>query len=334
MSKAINLTGQRFGKLEVVERAPNGCSSSGDSIVRWWCLCDCQKDKENPELVIKIGTQLRAGHGWSCGCDVKEKHSKAATKDLLGQRFGRLTVMEYVGTKKYGKKNLSSNALWKCICDCQLNKIEEEKEYCYQTTNELTSGNTQSCGCYWKEQLLEMLHERKTSNKYEKSEGYYIGYTAKGEKFYIDDEDFELIKPYKWFIDSNGYVVSHLEDDSYIYMHRLIMGLSSGDELEVDHVLGGETTKDNRRYNLRIVVHSENQMNRKIQNNNTSGVTGVWYDKKSNKWVAEIQAYGQKYRLGKYETIEEAQEVRVEVENIMHGDYSYRNSQLHGNKIL
>ena len=50
--------------------------------------------------------------------------------------------------------------------------------------------------------------------------------------------------------------------------------------------------------------------------------------------MAEIQAYGKRYRLGQYKTLDEATEVRREAENILHGDYSYRNSQLYGNKIL
>ena len=112
------------------------------------------------------------------------------------------------------------------------------------------------------------------------------------------------------------------------------MGLDEDNELEVDHVRGDKTTNDNRRYNLRIVTHAENQMNRKKQSNNTSGVVGVWYDQKTNKWAAEIQAYGKKYRLGRYQTIDEAADVRREAENILHGDYSYKNSQLYGNKKL
>ena len=332
--RAIDLTGQRFGKLLVIERAPNRYSPSGYPITMWKCICDCQIGKESPEYVYKRGTELRRGNGLSCGCDVKEKLSKAHTRNLVGQKFGRLTVLEYAGTKQYGKKNFSSNALWKCVCDCQLDKPEEEREYCYLTTNELTSGNTQSCGCYGKERLIEMLHARKTPNEYKKRKGYYIGYTKKGEKFYVDEMDFELIKNNKWFLDENGYVVSHLEDNSFVFMHRLIMGLTPNDKLEVDHIRGNQTTNDNRRYNLRVVTHAENQMNRKKQSNNTSGIVGVWYDKKANKWVAEVQAYGNKYRLGRYETINEAALVRKEAENILQGDYSYRNSQLYGNKKL
>lgn len=54
--------------------------------------------------------------------------------DISGMRFGRLTVMEFVGQSK------DKRAVWKCICDCgkTVNVIGKS----------LRSGNTKSCGCY------------------------------------------------------------------------------------------------------------------------------------------------------------------------------------------
>ena len=204
----------------------------------------------------------------------------------------------------------------------------------YGNAYALTSGNTQSCGCYKNERLAEIGKARRTPNDYKQCDGYYIGYTKKGEEFYVDEDDFELINGYKWFIDKNGYVVSHPKDEEFVFMHRLIMGLNPNDNLEVDHIRGDTTQNDNRKINLRVVTHSKNQMNRKRQFNNTSSVIGVWYDCKRKKWIAEIVVDRKKYHLGSYTTIEEAQQVRREAENIMHGDYSYHNSQLEGNKRL
>jgi len=53
--------------------------------------------------------------------------------DLVGQRFGRLVVIELCGSDK-GK-----NRLWRCKCDCGNEKITN--------THNLRSGDTQSCGC-------------------------------------------------------------------------------------------------------------------------------------------------------------------------------------------
>lgn len=68
MSKLIDLTGQRFGRLTVIARAPN----TGKR-VKWVCLCDCKKEK------IVDGGHLRSGAIQSCGCLHREvtsiKHS-------------------------------------------------------------------------------------------------------------------------------------------------------------------------------------------------------------------------------------------------------------------
>lgn len=54
--------------------------------------------------------------------------------DLTGERFGRLVVVERVGTNKHEKPT------WRCICDCGNETI--------RATPDLRSGNTKSCGCY------------------------------------------------------------------------------------------------------------------------------------------------------------------------------------------
>lgn len=60
--------------------------------------------------------------------------------DLIGQKFGRLTVVEFAGVKKNG-------ARWKCVCDCGLTTIA--------TGSNLRKGNTKSCGCLRREMTTE-----------------------------------------------------------------------------------------------------------------------------------------------------------------------------------
>ena len=66
MGKFIDLTGQRFGKLVVKERAPNNRFGGA----RWLCQCDCGK-----QSVVTAG-ELKRGHAKSCGC-VAIKHGDA-----------------------------------------------------------------------------------------------------------------------------------------------------------------------------------------------------------------------------------------------------------------
>ena len=57
MSKAIDLTGQRFGRLTVIERKGSKAKN-----VTWLCQCDCGNQ------TIVRGTNLNSGHTTSCGC--------------------------------------------------------------------------------------------------------------------------------------------------------------------------------------------------------------------------------------------------------------------------
>lgn len=62
----------------------------------------------------------------------------SACKDLIGKRFGRLTVTSRHGThiRPCGAKS----AAWDCLCDCGKTTIVE--------TGKLKSGHTKSCGCF------------------------------------------------------------------------------------------------------------------------------------------------------------------------------------------
>lgn len=62
MAKIIDLTGQRFGRLVVIERAENKVFPSGQKQPTWRCRCDC-----GAETVVQ-GGHLRGGQIKSCGC--------------------------------------------------------------------------------------------------------------------------------------------------------------------------------------------------------------------------------------------------------------------------
>ena len=93
MGKFIDLTGQRFGRLVVVNRSNNQPSKE----VRWVCKCDCGR------IVEKIGHNLRNGTVKSCGCLRHELVIQKNTKHgLKGNRIYNI----YKGMKKrcYNKK--------------------------------------------------------------------------------------------------------------------------------------------------------------------------------------------------------------------------------------
>lgn len=128
--KVVDITGQRFGRLMVIDRA-----GSKKNRMYWNCVCDCGNE------VIVSGFSLRQGSSRSCGCLQREMASSANIKDITGQRFGRLTVLyPYTGKRK------SHDMLWVCKCDCG-----QITEVC---TTALRHGDTKSCGCYRKEIAL------------------------------------------------------------------------------------------------------------------------------------------------------------------------------------
>ena len=121
MSKLIDLTGMKFGRLTVLERAENKGKH-----VRWKCRCDCGN------TCTVTTNNLRRSHTTSCGCVQKEKTSAANFHDLTGMKFGRLAV---IGLDKIER----GRAYFKCQCECG--------EICIRQGHTLTKGGTPSCGC-------------------------------------------------------------------------------------------------------------------------------------------------------------------------------------------
>lgn len=228
-------------------------------------------------------------------------------ENLTGKTFNRLVVLKENGRAKSG------DVLWECQCQC------ENKTIINVTGSNLTSGHTQSCGCYMKERIIK---SHKKYNTYDLSGEYGVGYTNKDEPFYFDLEDFDKIKNHCWYIDANGYICCHLPNKQYLYMHRYILNVI--DDV-VDHKDG--YTFNNRKYNLRDCTYSNNQMNRKKQNNNTSGTTGVSYSDKQNSWRAYITIDGNQINLGYFSTINQAIEARKDAENKYFKNFSYTNSR-------
>jgi hypothetical protein len=91
MRKAIDLTGQRFGRLIVLK---NTEERDKYNYTLWLCKCDCGKTR------VVNGGALKSGNTISCGCYKKEKSRDSRTIDLAGKRFGALTAIRPGGNIK------------------------------------------------------------------------------------------------------------------------------------------------------------------------------------------------------------------------------------------
>ena len=229
--------------------------------------------------------------------------------DLTGKKFGRLTVMER-GEDKISPSG-QKKVRWWCKCDCGNSELILAFGY------NLKSGHTQSCGCLNSE--LSSIRNKK-HNTYDLSCDYGIGYTLKGEEFYFDLEDYEKIKDYCWRIDpKDGYVITTFKG-KILCFHRIVMNVNKK-TYDVDHI--NHTKHDNRKVNLRITERNQNSYNRKPK---TDGVTGVFYDKRRNKWTARIMKNYKNIYLGAFENFEDAVVIRKQAEEKYFGEYSYGNS--------
>lgn len=114
MPAPLNLIGQRFGKLTVLEKAQNVSGRTA-----WLCQCDCGEQKVVTTKLLRDGTTQ------SCGC--------LKRKELIGQKFGRLTVIKPTKERRHG------SVVWECQCECG--------NITYATTEGLRVGDNVSCGC-------------------------------------------------------------------------------------------------------------------------------------------------------------------------------------------
>lgn len=96
MAKLIDLTGQRFGRLTVVERAENhGCRAA------WMCQCDCGNQ------TVVLSTNLRSGSIKSCGCHRKE---------IIGERAKGNSYNKIHGLSKERLYKTYKAMLRRCYC--------------------------------------------------------------------------------------------------------------------------------------------------------------------------------------------------------------------------
>lgn len=136
MGRKIDLTNQRFGKLLVISEYPDRTPQGS---VQWVCQCDCGNQ------TIVSGDNLRRNHTTSCGCAHKDSAQQRVI-DLVGKRFGYLTVLER------GHTDINRNIYWKCQCDC--GTIKEI------SGNNLRGEKIKSCGCQMAKKPLNLLGQK------------------------------------------------------------------------------------------------------------------------------------------------------------------------------
>lgn len=134
-------------------------------------------------------------------------------------------------------------------------------------------------------------------------------------KILLDDEDYEWAKSYSWHF-VNDRPAARI-GRKYIGIHRLIMGVKTGEDVIVDHIDGNPL--NNQKSNLRICNRFENQQNRKTNKNNTlpKGIRLL----PSGKYNVRVQTYNKRVIVGTFDTLEKAVEERNRVAKQLHGPF-------------
>lgn len=134
-SRAINMIGERYGRLEVVEQ-----SEPVNGKVMWKCLCDCGK------YIVCDRQSLTYGYKRDCGCRIEENQ-------LIGKRYGRLVIKNII-------RQPGEEAKAECICDCGNITIP--------SLTRVINNKVKSCGCLVPDisQLTHTTHGKSKSRIY------------------------------------------------------------------------------------------------------------------------------------------------------------------------
>lgn len=116
MSKLIDLTGQRFGRLTVVSRAENAKGGN----VRWNCSCECGGN------TTTNGSSIRSGHTTSCGCYQRESAAEIM-RSLRGRDY-----VQFVGIND-ADYDVRHCAIYKHWCH-MLNRCYDPKQLAKRPT--------------------------------------------------------------------------------------------------------------------------------------------------------------------------------------------------------
>jgi hypothetical protein len=120
---------------------------------------------------------------------------------------------------------------------------------------------------------------------------------------------------------SQGYRSVYMDNRQHL-AHRVIWLIVHGEwpPHQIDHINGDRL--DNRLCNLRAVRQHENMLNRGAQSNSKTGVKGVSWDKREQRFVVRLKVAGKYRSFGQYRTLEEAVSACARVTAEYHGGFS------------
>lgn len=313
---AQSLAGQKFGKLTALE--PTDGRKNG--YVVWRCRCDCGGEALVPSRFLK--------NGWTqdCGCVPKARRYQ----DLTGRRFGKLTVLE-----EAGPAGRDGRVYWRCRCDCGAEVVT--------TSGQLTAGYKKSCGCLGHPPLKDWIGRRFGTLE-------VLGHTGKcyGTHFWhckchcgcgreldvsqsalqsghtrgCKSRDWNLLPDIVGKRFGDLVVIGYAEkrNGAHLWRCRCVCGREV--VVSQSNLQSGHTKSCGCRTDPRQIFHFvegtriESIRNRKLIASNTSGVRGVYQNRKNGQWVAQITFQRKTTYLGSFRRLEDAAKARLRAEEV------------------
>lgn len=206
-----------------------------------------------------------------------------AAYNLVGQVFNQLLVLERKGSDR------NRQALWLCVCTCGNTKI--------LNSNVLVKSRVKSCGCLQKEAMRKLATHKMTGTAI-----YKRWASMKARCNYSGTVNFENYG-------GRGITYSPDWEDFACFYNDMSEGFHESLELDRIDVNAGYSKE-----NCRWVTHNENNYNKRIQSNNSTGKTGVSFKNNIGKWFAYITVNRKQINLGFYELFDDAVQARKEAE--------------------
>lgn len=278
--------GDEFGRLTVLEET--GRDRHGHRQYKYQCTCG--------ELGYAISGFLRSNSNVMCRKCARIEAGLARRIELVGKIVNNWEVICEAGKDKHD----AIHYLCRCVC-CGSEQVK---------TGSAIRRRKKMAGC----RSCFPDYRFRTDGK------DAVGTLDDGTEFTIDAEMIPKVSSVRWVRSKGrcpGYIISGY-GQSTIYLHRLVLGVQGSER--VDHV--NRDKADCRRANLRLCTTQQNNWNKSLQRNNTTGYVGVSYIQSKSAYTARIGYNNCDLRLGQYRDIERAAQAHNIAAAFLFGEYA------------